>query len=242
MRSRSAFALSLFSETLVFVQLELRIIRIRMSASPRGGKTDPSSGSGPGSNTNNGKPPSRDRDRIFALQLRPSRPLTRSNAMIVPRTPDQHLDLPAMLVQQPSQVSNTGPPVVAQRIVAPPPCAPPPSPSSLSRTTTPSLRNVASLSISSSIQSNDYLTVKDISRRRHSDSYFPTKRHRDRRNRLQRRIHHKYSFSPNPRYIYPKKTFEEVRLVKLCQKLCRTTKTNTALCYPMLRVCFDRFS
>ena len=98
---------------------------------------------------------------------------------------------------QPHQV-----PVVAP--VAPPPptyvapTAPPPSPSSVSRTTTPSLRNVASLSINSSVCTSDYLTVQSANRRRHSDSYFPTKRH-NYRHRMRRKLHHKYSFSPNPR-------------------------------------------
>ena len=32
---------------------------------------------------------SQDRDRLFALHLRPARPLTRSNAVVVPKTPDQ---------------------------------------------------------------------------------------------------------------------------------------------------------
>ena len=32
---------------------------------------------------------SQDRDRLFALHLRPARPLTRANAVVVPKTPDQ---------------------------------------------------------------------------------------------------------------------------------------------------------
>ena len=36
-------------------------------------------------------------DRIFTLHFRPSRQLTRSNAVVVPKTPEQHLDLPTML-------------------------------------------------------------------------------------------------------------------------------------------------
>ena len=32
---------------------------------------------------------SQDRDRLFALHLRPQRPLTRANAVSVPKTPDQ---------------------------------------------------------------------------------------------------------------------------------------------------------
>ena len=32
---------------------------------------------------------SQDRDRLFALHLRPARPLTRSNAVVNPKTPDQ---------------------------------------------------------------------------------------------------------------------------------------------------------
>lgn len=155
--------------------------------------------SGPsGSNNNNGgsKPPIRERDRIFSLHFKHSRPLMRSNAVYQPKTPDQHLDLPSMLVsnnQSPS--SNPVPPPPPVEVRKPPPCAPPPSPSSISRTTTPSLRNVASLSINSSMQSNDFLTV-NYNRRRHSDSYFPTKRYR--RHRMRGR-HNKFSFSPNPR-------------------------------------------
>ena len=130
-----------------------------------------------------------DRDRVFALTFaqrsssRTGATLTRSNAVVAPRTPDQHLDLPEMLKKM-----N--------------PAAPPPSPSSISRTTSPSLRNVASLSISStqSANANDHLTV-NFNRRRHSDSYFPTKRH-NRRHRLRGRLHHKFSFSPNPRLVH----------------------------------------
>ncbi len=158
-----------------------------------------STSSGPnGNNASNGKPPLFDRDRIIALQLRPARPLTRANAVVVPKTPDQHLDLPTMLVQTTQHQTSPQKPAPQKPPQKPPPCAPPPSPSSISRTTTPSLRNVASLSISSSVQSSDYLTVNNISRRRHSDSYFPTKRHR--RHRFRGRWgHHKFSFSPNPR-------------------------------------------
>ena len=36
-------------------------------------------------------------DRTFTLHFRPSRQLTRSNAVVVPKTPEQHLDLPTML-------------------------------------------------------------------------------------------------------------------------------------------------
>ena len=36
-------------------------------------------------------------------------------------------------------------------------------------------------------------------RRRHSDSYFPLKRH-NRRHRMRGAMHPKYSYSPNPRY------------------------------------------
>ena len=36
-------------------------------------------------------------DRTFTLHFRPSRQLTRSNAVVVPKTPEQHLDLPTIL-------------------------------------------------------------------------------------------------------------------------------------------------
>ena len=161
-------------------------------ASPSPGKT-----AGPGNLRERDR--DRERDRIFALHLKPSRPLTRSNA-VAPKTPDQHLDLPTLLTSQPStSAANVPASAVPTRVLAPP-MAPPPSPSSMySRTGTPSLRNVASLSISSSV-SNDFLTVQNVSRRRHSDSYFPTKRH-NRRNRLRGKWHSKFSYSPNPRLV-----------------------------------------
>ena len=133
---------------------------------------------------------------------------------------------------QPHQV-----PVVAP--VAPPPptyvapTAPPPSPSSMSRTTTPSLRNVASLSINSSVCTSDYLTVQSANRRRHSDSYFPTKRH-NYRHRMRRKLHHKYSFSPNPRWENDergrrgKSTMHSVRksLLKVLQTTLRAKRAS----------------
>ena len=56
--------------------------------------------------------------------------------------------------------------------------------------------------MSSTTSNTDYLGVMGSAhnhRRRHSDSYFPLKRH-NRRHRMRGALHPKYSYSPNPRY------------------------------------------
>jgi hypothetical protein len=125
-----------------------------------------------------GKPALLGDRRVVSLQLRPSRPLTRSDA-VVPKSPDQWLDLPLSL-----------PP--------PQPSVKPPQQQE-GRTPTPSLKAITSSSVSVSSTTTDFLgVVSHNNRRRHSDSYFPQKRHH-RRHKMRGILHPKYSYSPNPR-------------------------------------------
>lgn len=152
--------------------------------------------------SSSGKPPLLS-DRIFSLVIRPNRPLTRSNAVVNCRSPDQLLDMHLSLQKQSSAVPN------------PPP--PPPTPSSLSRTPTPSLKALTSVSLSSTSTSNDYFLLGvQPSRRRHSDSYFPQKRH-NRRHKLRGILHPKFSYSPNPRLLW--------LFLKACEALCSVGST-----------------
>ena len=148
----------------------------------------PGSGNGlPGNGIPGNKAANAFKNRIVSLQLR-SRILTRSNAVVMPKSPENPgFDLGSTF----SKAT---------------PVPPPPTPSSLSRTPTPSLRAITSVSMSSTNSTTDYLGVMGSShnRRRHSDSYFPLKKH-NRRHRMRRCLQPKYSYSPNPRCVLRKK-------------------------------------
>ncbi len=131
------------------------------------------------------------------VKLKPARSLTRSNALVAKSPdPDVYLDLPmAPKEAVTSCQTGSGGGGGLQTLDIPPTGLPPPAPAS--RTSLAAMgRGSNSVSIGSS--SSDFLLPVQNSRRRHSDSYFPQKRHH-RRHKMRGILHPKYSYSPNPR-------------------------------------------